>query len=236
MPQDPLSFAVILFELVVMAFALSLHDMTQAWMANRLGDPTARMDGRMTLNPMAHFDTWGMALSPLLSIFIFHNRLPFGWSRPVPMTFRNFREKNGEMLAVCAGPVAQLLCAVVALIVLLILRGHSPDAARSLLLVKFVALRAVPADGFGPLPSIFPVLLLLYLCIMMNLLLLCLNLLPMPFFDGGRILLHFLPYNAARAYENYSNYFMIGFFLLAGPLVYLAFNPLIAIFDAFLFG
>jgi len=236
MPQDPLSFAVILFELVVMAFALSLHDMVQAWAANRLGDPTARMLGRLTLNPIAHFDAWGMGLSPLLSIFIFHNRLPFGWSKPVPTTYRNFRSKNGEMLAICAGPAAQLLCAIVALIALLILRSHSPDAARSLLLVKFVALRAMPADGFGPLPNIFPALLLLYLCIMMNLLLLCLNLLPMPFFDGGRILLHFLPYNAARAYESYSNYFMIGFFFLAGPLVAIAFNPLIGVFDSFLFN
>jgi Zn-dependent protease len=234
MPQDPLSLAVILFELVVMAFALSLHDLAQAWAANRLGDPTARMLGRMTLNPVVHFDPWGMGLSPLLSIFIFHNRLPFGWSKPVPTTYRNFHSKNGEMLAVCAGPVAQLLCAVVALIVLLILKHSGAASLETMMYVKFVAMRA-PVEFIGTLPNIFPVMLLLYLCIMMNLLLVCLNLLPMPFFDGGRILLHFLPYNAARAYESYSNFFLIGFFFLAGPLVYIAFNPLIRIFDSFLF-
>jgi Zn-dependent protease len=89
-------------------------------------------------------------------------------------------------------------------------------------------------DGLATLPGMFPVMLLLYLTITMNLLLLCLNIVPFPFFDGGRILLHFLPYNAAKAFEQYSMYFMLAFFFLGGPLIMMVFSPLISIFDGLL--
>ena len=233
MPQDPLSLAVIVFTLVMMAFSLSLHDAAQAWMANRLGDPTARMLGRLTLNPAKHFDLWGMAISPLLSLFVFHNHLPLAWSLPVPTTYRNFRSKNGEMLSVCAGPAAQFLAATVALILLLILKHTVAGGPESMVLARLIEAGA-PVQSLQGLPTIFPLLLLLCLCIEVNLLLLCLNILPMPFLDGGRILVHFLPYNAARSFERYSMYFMIAFFLLAWPLISIVFSPLMSIFDSFI--
>ena len=132
MSQNPL---LILFELFVMVLAISLHDATQAWAANRLGDPTARMLGRTTMNPVKHFSLWGMVVSPLLAIFIFTNLLPYGWGQPVPMTYRNFPKKNGEYLAVLSGPVAQFLAAVVALIVLVILKHKASGADESLAIV-----------------------------------------------------------------------------------------------------
>jgi len=116
MSQNPL---LVLFELFVMVLTISLHDATQSWAADRLGDPTARMLGRTTMNPVKHFSVWGMVISPLLSIFIFPSLLPYGWGQPVPMTYRNFPKKNGEYLAVLSGPVAQFAAAVVALIVLI---------------------------------------------------------------------------------------------------------------------
>ena len=91
----------------------------------------------------------------------------------------------------------------------------------------------LPID-LSALPSIFPVLLLLYLCIMMNLLLCVFNMLPMPFLDGGRIIVHFLPYNAAKAFEQYSLYFMLAFFLIGGFLVSIVFGPLLTIFTVLL--
>src|SRR5665213_1656749 len=101
-------------------------------------------------------------------------------------------------------------------------------------IVKALALRVpVPVD-VAALPGIFPVLLLLYLCIMTNLFLCVFNMLPLPFLDGGRILVHFLPHNAARAFEQYSLYFMIGFFLVGGSLVDIVFGPLLAIFTVLL--
>lgn len=231
--MSPINVAIIVFTLVVMVFSISLHDLAQAWMANRLGDPTARMLGRITMNPMAHFDPWGMALWPLLSIFIFHSRLPLGWGKPVPTTYGNYRDKNGEMLAVLAGPAVQLLAATVALVLLIVLKHTAHDGGISLM-VAVVLGKGGQVEGLSALPSMFPVMLLLYLTITMNLLLLCLNIVPFPFFDGGRILLHFLPYNAARAFEQYSMYFMLAFFFLGGPLIMMVFTPLSSIFDGLL--
>ena len=148
--MQPVTLALILFELVVLALAISLHDCAQAWAANRLGDPTGRMLGRITINPAQHFDPWGMGISPLLSIFIFHNPLPLGWGKPVPMTYRNFRNRNGEMLAVCAGPAAQMLAAIVALLALVILKHTVPGAGDSIGLASLLARRVVP-EGIGDL-------------------------------------------------------------------------------------
>ena len=234
MQFTPLTLALIVFELVVMVLAISFHDAAQAWAANRLGDPTGHMLGRITLNPAKHFDPWGTGISPLLSIFVFSNPLPFGWGKSVPMTYQNFRGKNSEMLAVCAGPAAQMLAAIVALIALVILKHTVAGTTESLDLVSLLSQRVV-VDGIGDqMGGIFPLLLLLYLALITNLLLFVFNLLPMPFLDGGRILVHFLPYNAARAFEQYSFYFMIAFFLIGGPLLMIPFNYLVAIFNTLL--
>lgn len=229
----PVSVVLIAFSLVAMVLAICLHDCMQAWAANRLGDPTARMLGRITMNPAMHFDVFGTAIAPLLSIFIFHNALPYGWGKPVPMTYRNFRSKNGEMLAVAAGPIAQFGAAIVALILLVIMKHTVPLARESLVFVMMVAAR-MPLAGLDALPGVFPLLLFLYLCIMVNLLLFCFNLLPMPFLDGGKVLVHFLPYNAAKAFEQYSMFFVLAFFLIGGYLVSIVYSPLLTIFQVLL--
>jgi Zn-dependent protease len=231
MSPNPL---LVLFELFVMVLSISLHDATQSWAANRLGDPTARMLGRTTMNPVKHFSVWGMVISPLLSIFIFPSLVPYGWGQPVPMTYRNFPKKNGEYLAVLSGPAAQFLAAIVALIVLVILKHKAAGANESLGIAVLLARRVPMPVDLAALPGIFPLLLLLYLCIMTNLFLCVFNLLPLPFLDGGRIIVHFLPYNAAKAFEQYSLYFMIAFFLVGGFLVDIVFGPLLAIFTVLL--
>jgi Zn-dependent protease len=233
MPQSPVNLLLIGFTLAMMVLSISLHDLAQAWMANRLGDPTARMLGRMTMNPVAHFDLWGMGISPLLTLFVFHDRLPLAWGKPVPMTYRNFRSGNGEMLAVLAGPTAQLLAAAVALVILVVMKHVSPGAAESLGDAQAMGLMGA-SESMPALPPIFPVMVMLYLAITMNLLLLCLNVLPFPFFDGGRILLHFLPYNAAKMYERAGMMLMIAFFLLAWPLTMAVFGPLLGVFNGLL--
>ena len=141
--MSPMDLALIVFELFVMVIAISLHDCAQAWMANRLGDPTARMLGRITMNPAQHFDPWGMGISPMLSIFIFHNPLPFGWGKPVPTTYRNFRSKNGEVIAVIAGPAAQMLTAIVSLIILLVVKHTVQGGGQSLGLAILLSRRVM---------------------------------------------------------------------------------------------
>lgn len=229
----PLILALVIFELLVMVLAISLHDCAQAWMANRLGDPTARMMGRMTMNPVKHFDPFGMALWPL--IYIFRSPLILGWGKPVPMTPRNFRRPSrDEMIATLAGPAAQLLAAIVALAVLIIWRHINPDANASLATAVALGLRqlGVPTEG---LPGIFPLVLFLYFCVLVNLLLFVFNLIPLPFLDGGKILMHYLPYNAAQTYQSIGLYLMFGFMFLGFGIIMMIFGPLLAIFNGLLF-
>jgi Zn-dependent protease len=229
----PLIVALVIFELLVMVLAISLHDCAQAWMANRLGDPTARMMGRLTMNPAKHFDPFGMALWPL--IYIFRSPLILGWGKPVPMTPRNFRSPSrDEMIATLAGPAAQLLAAIVALVVLIILRHINPDANASLTTAVALGLRQLGVATEG-LPGIFPLVLFLYFCILVNLLLFVFNLIPLPFLDGGKILMHYLPYNAAQTYQSIGIYLMFGFMFLGFGVIMMIFAPLLGIFNGLLF-
>jgi Zn-dependent protease len=227
----PLTYALIIFELVVMVLSISLHDCAQAWAANRLGDPTARMMGRLTMNPARHFDLLGMLIWPVL--FIFRSPLILGWGKPITFTPRNFRNPSrDEMLATLAGPAAQLLAAVLALIALIIVRHTVPGSGDAISIASYLAMR-VPMGTEG-LPGIFPLILFFYFCILVNLLLFVFNLVPLPFLDGGKILMHYLPFNAARTYQSMSLYFMFGFFFLGGYIINLFFSPILTIFNILL--
>lgn len=230
--MSPIDLGLAIFELVVMMLALSLHDCAQAWTANRLGDPTARMMGRITMNPAKHFDFFGTVLFPLYYVW----RSPpwvVGWTKPVPMTSRNFqRPVRDETFAILAGPAVQLLAAIAALVVLIVMRHINPATGFSLQTAALLAMH-VPVDTTN-LPTIFPVILFLYFCILINLLIFVFNLVPFPFFDGGKILLNHLPFNAAKAFQQYSMYFMIAFFFFGFTVVMLFFAPLMAVFNALL--
>jgi len=225
-------YALIVFELVVMVLSISLHDCAQAWAANRLGDPTARMMGRLTMNPVRHFDLLGTLIWPVL--FIFRSPLILAWGKPITFTPRNFRNPSrDEMIATLAGPTAQLIAAFAALIALVIVRHTIPGTTYSLVVASQLALRNLSMGTEG-LPGIFPLILFLYFCILVNLLLFVFNLVPLPFLDGGKILTHYLPYNAAKTYQSLSLYLMFGFFFLGGYVINLFFFPILTIFDILL--
>ena len=228
-----LDLVLAVFQFVVLVLAISVHDCAQAWMASRLGDPTARMLGRVTLNPMRHFDVFGTGVWPLLYIFVFHNPLTFGWGKPVPITPNNLRRPaQDEIRIYAAGPVAHLLAAALCLVVLLIMKHAVPGTAGSMQVAELLARRIpVPTDG---LPGLFPVVLFLYFGILTNLLLFVFNLVPLPMLDGGRILRNFLPYNAARTFDSWALYLMFGFMFLGYWIVLAIFTPLLAVFNQLL--
>ena len=132
------------FEFVVLIFALSLHESAHGWVASRLGDQTARMLGRITLNPAKHIDPVGTILLPLVAMFA---GVPLiGWAKPTPVNSRNFTHyKRDDMLVTLAGPVSNVLAAIVSLIVLTVIAKTSPAGNAS---VQSVALQ-----GFGSLNS-----------------------------------------------------------------------------------
>lgn len=196
---------IILFQFVVLVFAFSIHEAAHAWTAWKLGDPTAKMLGRVTLNPTKHLDPFGSVIFPLLAAF-YHWPL-IGWAKPTPITGRNFKNyKRDDILVTIAGPISNLLVAIVCLIVLVVIR-HT-DAGMLALINAFNL-----ASGEGGMEGgvLLPVVLLLFFGILVNLSLFAFNLIPIPPLDGSRVVTHFLPY---RLQEIYNKIGMFSLFIL----------------------
>ena len=170
----------------VLLISLTIHEAAHAWTADRLGDPTARALGRVSLNPIVHIDPIGTLLLPIIAAI---SHLPLiGWAKPVPVNIRNLRDPRRDfMLVAAAGPISNLLQAVVAALLLRVLTGAtSPGPASALV------------NG-------------LFLAVEINLLLAFFNLIPVPPLDGGNVLLGLLPPNLAVAYSRIRQY---GFLVL----------------------
>src|SRR5579863_6022548 len=116
----------ILFQLIAFLFAISIHESAHAWMANRRGDPTARMLGRVSLNPIKHIDPFGTVLLPLIAML---THLPvIGWAKPTPVDPRNFKNPVlDDILTSVAGPVSNFIVATGATILLAGIALVAPD-------------------------------------------------------------------------------------------------------------
>jgi Zn-dependent protease len=187
----------VLIQLAVLLFSLSLHEASHAWMADRLGDYTARYLGRVTLNPIAHIDPIGTLLFPMLQFF---TGLPLiGWAKPVPINPAHLhRPQRDQMLISLAGPGSNLLAGVVAFASLALLKIASPVSAG--LLINMIVTMSVPQER----SVLTPVVGLLFFALVINLALAIFNLIPIPPLDGHWILHGVLPYNASRALERMS--------------------------------
>jgi Zn-dependent protease len=228
MSQD---VALAIFDFVVLLLAISIHDAAQAWMADRLGDPTAKMLGRITLNPLKHYDLLGTIIWP--AIFIFRSPLVLGWGKPIPITTRNLKRYKDEMFIYLTGPLAHLAGAAVCLLLLVVLKHTVPGAAASLEIASRLAFRDASVSTLD-LPQVFPVLLFLYYGILVNLLLFAFNLIPLPSLDGGKVLRYFLPYNAQQTFDSWSFYLMIAFFFIGFRIILFILVPMLTIFDSVL--
>jgi Zn-dependent protease len=226
-----LEVAVAVFEYVVLLLAISLHDMVQAWTAARLGDPTAKMMGRISLNPLRHYDLLGTIVFPI--IFLFQSPLVLAWGQPIALTPRNFRRPSrDEMLVYLSGPLAHLGAAAVFLMILVVLKHAVPSVMMALPVAAALSMRADVSTM--DLPQIFPILLFLYFGILVNLLLFAFNLVPLPSLDGGRVLRHFLPYNAAQQYDRMGFYLTILFFFVGFRVILVIMDPLFHLFNVLL--
>jgi Zn-dependent protease len=223
-------FVLILFQVVVLVLAFSVHESAHAYVAMRLGDPTAYMLGRVTLNPMKHLDPLGSVLVPLISLV--YGGWLIGWAKPCPVTTRNFRNyKRDDILVSLAGPASNLAMATLALTLLIVLKHAGGSVAIN---AAMLMANRVPGVDTGGIP-LFPVAMLLYYGVTINLLLFIFNLIPVPPLDGSHVLRQFLPYRVEQVYDRIGMYGLILIFLFGGRWVFGTFYyPLLNLFNGLL--
>ena len=185
MPTD------VIFWLVALGLSVILHEVAHGYMANYLGDPTARLQGRLTLNPFVHVDLLGTIILPLF-LFITGSSILIGYAKPVPYNPYNIKAKTGEAMVAFAGPGTNILLALIFGLALRFLGPQMSDAmAQAFLLITQI-----------------------------NVFLAIFNLIPIPPLDGSKVLPVLLPATLRRGYDSMRyNFERIGVF--SGTLVLL---------------
>ncbi|HXD21651.1 MAG TPA: site-2 protease family protein [Vicinamibacterales bacterium] len=186
-----LDFSRIFIEFVVLIFSLTVHEAAHAFTSDRLGDPTARLLGRVSLNPAVHVDPIGTILFPLIAMVT--NVPVLGWAKPVPVNITRLKGhwKRKYMLIAAAGPASNVVLAVLA----------------------SLALHLVPVGGDLEAATLAPLAAFLYQAVLLNVLLAVFNMVPVPPLDGGNVLAGVLRGPIADAYEGLRPY---GFMILYG--------------------
>lgn len=193
-------------QFIVLLLSLSIHESAHAWTADWLGDPTARYLGRVSLNPMVHADLVGTILFPLIGMF---SGLMFGWAKPVPVNVARLRKPTRDhMLVAAAGPASNLLIAFLLFVLLMTMKGLSPDAARTVRQVAF-------SHFLGEDSILVPLTAIAFQGIIINLVLAVFNLIPVAPLDGAAVLSGLLPRSLSDVLDQVQSY---GFLLLLGLL------------------
>jgi Zn-dependent protease len=201
-----INFAQVFIAFIVLLFSLTVHESAHAWTANRLGDPTARDLGRISLNPVVHADLIGTVVFPLLALL---GGVPLiGWAKPVPVDVRRLRQPRRDyVLVAAAGPASNLALALCAALVL----------------------RLVPVSPvmLGEPNVSAPIASLLTRAILLNVLLAVFNMIPIPPLDGGNVLAGLLPRRLAGSFNAVRPYGILILYALmfTGRLEYLIVPP-----------
>ena len=203
--MDIPSIPLIIFQLVILLFSVVMHEISHGFVAERLGDPTARNLGRLTLNPLKHLDPFGSVILPIMLV-VLQSGVMFGWAKPVPFDPRNLKhpERDSALIA-AAGPLSNIVIALV-----------------------FGLLYRLTGLFAGDDSALIPVASLMALVVVINCVLAVFNLLPIPPLDGSKILFMALPQSASSIrffLERYGFFVLLMLIFLGGldfigPLVF----------------
>lgn len=197
----------------VILFSLTIHEYAHAYIANKLGDDTAKRLGRLTLNPLKHLDPIGTIL-----LLLVH----FGWAKPVPVDPRNFKDPKKDMLYVAiAGPISNIITAII-----------------SGILLKFIVFNLASSGAFGAYT--LPLIQFLVWMIFIGVVLAVFNMLPIPPLDGSRVLYGLLPdhlANSIKKIETYGILIVFGIILFGGrTFSYILIYPFLKFLEIFSFN
>lgn len=189
----------IILWVIPLLFAITVHETAHGWVASKCGDPTAKLLGRLTLNPLNHIDPIGTIIVPAILFFL--GGFIFGWAKPVPITWQNLKNPRRDMaLVAAAGPIANLAMAFL-----------------------WVGIAKI-AMGFNNAPIIY----MAETGVMINLVLMLLNLIPIPPLDGSRVVASFLSPAMAYQFNKLEVYgFLILVLLLASGILARILGPLL---------
>jgi Zn-dependent protease len=220
----------ILFQVIAFVFAISVHESAHAWMANLRGDPTAKMLGRITLNPIKHIDPVGTVILPLLALI---THIPMlGWAKPTPVNPNNFKNPVlDDILTSVVGPISNFAIVLSTLMVLgmIALVSHLGRAIIHVIpLVYPDQLDLLTAQTNSVL---MPISLLLYEVAIINIMLGVFNLIPVPPLDGSHVLRHFLPAPIQKAYDTVGWFGLLALVYFGGNFLWRLISPVRNAFD-----
>jgi len=192
--------------------AMVLHEYAHGWVASRCGDSTARLQGRLTLNPLAHIDPFGTVILPLLCLAM-PGGFVLGWAKPVPIDPSSMRQPRRDMaLVAVAGPAMNFALAIGSALLFAILLSVEPTIGNHWSQPENTDLTETWLTML-----LLPIAVMAVYSVLINVLLMLFNLLPLPPLDGGRILTSLLPVGAATALSRVEPY---GMFILVALIIF----------------
>jgi len=200
------------YKALPLLFAIVLHEYAHGWVANKCGDPTAKLQGRLTMNPLAHIDMFGTIIMPILCLMMPGGFL-LGWAKPVPVDPRQMTQPRRDMaLVAAAGPGMNFALALLSGLLLAIVLWIDPSLS--------MQQRSIDNSESGTSSNaifLLPIAVMALYSVLINVFLALFNLIPIPPLDGGRILVSLLPPQPALALARLEPY---GMLILVGLLVF----------------